>query len=101
MHHNLSQFGSRKGDVPHILDIGEQETLPLGVDLAWKLTEVLKSDEDVTATAEFILDICHEDFVHALSAKRFIFDGTAGSDYRKTPERRLNVSMEHMLNGPD
>ena len=42
MHHNLSQFGSSKGDVPHILDTGQHETLPLGVDLVRKLTEVLK-----------------------------------------------------------
>ncbi len=50
MHHNLSQFGSSKGDVPHILDTGQHETLPLGIDLVWKLTEILRSDEDVTVS---------------------------------------------------
>ncbi len=38
----LLAFGSHKGDVPHMLDTGQHETLPLGVDLVRKLTEVLK-----------------------------------------------------------
>ncbi|TKA58613.1 hypothetical protein B0A55_12927, partial [Friedmanniomyces simplex] len=80
MHHNFSQFGNSKGDVPHILDTGQHETLPLGIDLVWKLTEVLKSDEDVTGSF-FRNDVCDEDSVDALSAKRFIMDVTAGSDY--------------------
>ncbi|KAK1089264.1 hypothetical protein LTR33_000143 [Friedmanniomyces endolithicus] len=100
MHHNLSQFGSSKGDVPHILDTGQHETLPLGIDLVWKLTEILRSDEDVTGSF-FRNDDCHEDSVDALSAKRFIMDVTAGSDYRETPERWLNVSMGSIINGPD
>ncbi len=37
----------------------------------------------------------------ALSAKRFIMDVTAGSDYRETPERWLNVSMGPIMSGPD
>ncbi len=36
MHHNISQFGSSRGDVPHILDTGQHETLPFGNDLVWK-----------------------------------------------------------------
>jgi len=39
--------------------------------------------------------------VDALSAKRFIMDVTAGSDYRETPERWLNVSMGPIMSGPD
>ncbi len=50
MHHNFSQSGSSKGDVPHILDAGQHETLTLGIDLVWKLTEVLKSGENVTVS---------------------------------------------------
>jgi len=46
----LLPFGSSKGDVPHILDTGQHETLPLGIDVVRKLTEVLKSDEDVTVS---------------------------------------------------
>ncbi|KAK5732625.1 hypothetical protein LTS12_027095, partial [Elasticomyces elasticus] len=80
MQHDLSRFGSSKGDVPHILDTEQHETLPLGIDLAWKLTEVLKSDEDVTGSF-YRNDDCHEDPVNAISAKRFIMDITAGSDY--------------------
>ncbi|KAK1813215.1 hypothetical protein LTR12_012404 [Friedmanniomyces endolithicus] len=100
MHHNFSQFGCSKGDVPHILDTAQHEPLPLGIDLVWKLTEVLKSDEDVTIP--FIRnDVCHEDSVDALSAKHFIMDVTAGSDYRETPERWLNVAMGPIINGPD
>ncbi|KAK0335640.1 hypothetical protein LTS16_024833 [Friedmanniomyces endolithicus] len=82
MHHNFSQFGSSKGDVPHILDTAHHETLLLGIDLVWKLTEVLKSDEDVTRSF-FRNNVCHEDAMDALSAKRVIMDVTAGSDYRE------------------
>ncbi|KAK0769891.1 hypothetical protein LTR59_016776, partial [Friedmanniomyces endolithicus] len=100
MHHDSSQFGSSKGDVPHILDTRQHETFSFGIDLVWKLTEVLKNDEDVTGS--FIRnDVCHEDSVHALSAKRFIMDVTACSDYRETPERWLNVSMGPIMTDPD
>ncbi len=61
MHHNFSQFGSSKGGVPHILDTGQHGTLPLGIDLVWKLTEVLKSDEDVTVS------VIQEDDAQALT----------------------------------
>ncbi|KAK0261947.1 hypothetical protein LTR29_017606 [Friedmanniomyces endolithicus] len=100
MHHNLSHFGSGKGDVPHILDTGQHKTLTLGIDLVWKLTGALKRDEDVTVSF-FRNDICHEDSVDALSAKRFIMEVTAGSDYHETPERWLNVSIGPIMNGPD
>ncbi len=50
MHHDSSQFGSSKGDVPHILDTRQHETFSFGIDLVWKLTEVLKNDEDVTVS---------------------------------------------------
>ncbi|KAK0838939.1 hypothetical protein LTS02_017625 [Friedmanniomyces endolithicus] len=92
MHHNFSQTGSNKWDVLHILDTVQHEPLPLGIDLVWKLTDVLKSDEDVTIS--FIRnDVCHEDSEDALPAKRFIMDVTAGSDYRETLERWLNVAL--------
>jgi len=61
-HHNFSRFGSSKGDVPHILDTGQHETLPLGIDLVWKLTEVLKSDGDVTVS------VIQEDDAKALTS---------------------------------
>ncbi|KAK0928261.1 hypothetical protein LTR48_004208 [Friedmanniomyces endolithicus] len=96
----LLAIWQQQRDVPHILDTAQHETLPLGIDLVWKLTEVLKSDEDVTGSF-FRNDVCDEDSVDALSAKRFIMDVTAGSDYRATRERWLNVSMGPIMNGPD
>jgi len=46
-------------------------------------------------------DVYDEDSVDALLAKRFIMDITAGSHYRETPERWLNVSMGPVINDPD
>ncbi|KAK0889380.1 hypothetical protein LTR91_023207 [Friedmanniomyces endolithicus] len=46
-------------------------------------------------------DDCYEDSMDALSAKRFIKDITAGSDYCETPERWLNIPMGPIINGPD
>jgi len=46
----LLAIWQQQRDVPHILDTAQHETLPLGIDLVWKLTEVLKSDEDVTVS---------------------------------------------------
>ncbi len=54
MHYTLSQFGSSKGDVPHVLDIGQHETLPLGIDLVWKLIEVLKDEMEGWAGANVV-----------------------------------------------
>ena len=111
MHHNLSQFGSGKGNVPHILDTGQREPLPLGIELFWRLTEVLRSDEDATVSviqehdaqalrrgncrvgSFFRNDDCHEDSVDALSAKRFIMDVTAGSVSRHVRKALRPIEM--------
>ncbi|KAK3069980.1 hypothetical protein LTR53_011249 [Teratosphaeriaceae sp. CCFEE 6253] len=99
-HQDLTAFGSSKGDVPHVLDPGQRKPLPLGIDLTWKLTDHLESGEDVTGS--FVRDDdCFENSVDALSAKQFIMDITAGSDYRETPRRWLNVSMDPILDDPD
>ncbi|KAK3614802.1 hypothetical protein LTR56_026985 [Elasticomyces elasticus] len=99
-HHDLRRFGGSKGDIPQILNTTQHEKLPLGIDLAWKLTEVLNCDEDVTGSF-FHVDVCSTSSVSAVSAKRFIMDITAGSDFRDTPVKWLNVLMKPILQGSD
>ncbi|KAK5686848.1 hypothetical protein LTR17_026789 [Elasticomyces elasticus] len=87
-----------KGDTSQILNTTQHEKLPLGIDLAWKLTEVSKCDEDVTGSF-FHVDVCSSSSVSAVSAKHFIMDITVGSDFRDTPVKWLNVSMKPILHG--
>ncbi len=118
MHHNFSQFGSSKGDVPHILDTAHHETLLLGIDLVWKLTEVLKSDEDVTVSLiqehnaqALTTGNCSVRSSAIMSATRMpwmhyrpsvsSWTSLQAATTVKTPERWLNVSMGPIMNGPD
>jgi len=87
MHHNLSQFGSSKGDVPHILDTGQHETLPLGIDLVWKLTEILRSDEDVTVS------VVQEDDAQALTTGNCRVRSSAMMTAMRIPWMRYRPSV--------
>ncbi|KAK3614704.1 hypothetical protein LTR56_027076 [Elasticomyces elasticus] len=86
--------------MPQTVNTTQQEKLPLGIDLAWNLPKVLKCDEDVTGSF-FHDDLCSTSSVSAVSAKHFVMDITAGSDFRDTPVKWLNVSMQPILHGSD